>query len=88
MSSRVIGLLAILGVAYWYYTGPLQTGRPSLETEQLEENARVMNKCMRREATMTASSGMAGAPPGGGDAEKLCAEQHGLYKENGQWHSY
>lgn len=89
MKSRLIGLVVILGVAYWYYSGPMQTGRSqSGEERQLQENARIMAKCMRREQTMTAAGGMAGVPANGGDAEQYCADQHNLYKKDGQWYSY
>ena len=88
MTSRLVGLVIILAVAYWYYSGPFQASQPSAEDRQLQENAQAMKQCMRREATMSAASGMAGAGPDGGDAEKLCAGQLSLYKDDGQWIKY
>ena len=88
MGSRLIGLLVVLAVAYWYYTESFQSGQPSMESRQVQENTQAMKKCMRREATMTAASGMAGAGSDAGDTEKLCAGQLGLYKDSGQWQKY
>ena len=36
---------------------------------------------------MNAAGGMAGGAVDAGDSEKLCAQEHGLYQQGGQWHS-
>lgn len=85
--GKYFPLLAVLAVGYWYWQGPYQEGRPSSLEQQLQENAKTMKRCMRREASMTAAAGMAGAATGSGDPEALCAQEHNLYLLEGEWHS-
>lgn len=85
--GKYFPLLAVLAVGYWYWQGPYQEGRPSSLEQQLQENAKTMKRCMRREASMTAAAGMAGAATGSGDPEALCAQEHNLYLLDGEWHS-
>ena len=86
--GRLIAIALIGAAAYWYWSGPYQAGRaaPSPQ-EQRAENARLMKKCQRQEASMTAAAGMAGAMVGGGDTEALCASKLGLHKRDGEWHT-
>ncbi len=87
MFGKLIVILALVAGGYWYWSGPYQDGRQSGGEIQLEENARIMERCLRREASMTASMGMAGGGVSQDDGEKLCAEKHGLYLRDGQWHN-
>ncbi len=86
--GKFFPLLAALAVAYWYWQGPYQEGRPDRAEQQLRENARDMERCMRREASMTAAAGMGGAPMESGDTQELCAQELNLYLREGQWHSF
>jgi hypothetical protein len=85
---RILFLGAILAGAYWYWSGPYQDGRPGGRDAQLQENARKMEQCIRRERSITAGAGMVGADPGSGDPQELCALQLNLYQQDGQWHSF
>lgn len=85
--GRMITLVLIGAAAYWYWSGPYQAGSAAPSAaDQLAENARLMKKCQRQEASMTAAAGMAGAMVGGGDTEALCAKKLGLYQRDGNWH--
>jgi len=87
MFAKLIVILALVAGGYWYWSGPYQEGRPSSGERQLQENARIMERCIRREASMNATMGMAGGSVRGDDGEKLCAAEHGLYLQDGQWHN-
>ena len=78
----VIGLLA---AGYWYYTGYYQHSFLVSPAQQAEDNARLMDRCMRQEASITAGAGMVGAISGGGDNEAFCAEKLNLELHDGQW---
>lgn len=79
--ALIIGLIV---VGYWYYTGPYQTRSLSPE-QQAQENARLMNRCMKEEATMMAGASLAGVMPEGGDVQALCADKLRLELRDGQW---
>ena len=86
--GRTILLAAILAAVYWYWSGPFQDSRPGGRDDQLRENARKMKQCVQRERSVTAGLGMVGADSGGGDPEKLCAQQLNMYRQDGQWLSF
>ena len=85
--GKLIVLAVVIAAAYWYWQGPYQGADRTGVSAQLEENARVMKRCMRQERSITAGAGMMGADSGSGDAESLCAQKHGLEFREGQWHS-
>ena len=84
--AKLIVIVALIAAGYWYWSGPYQAGRAPSEAQQLQQNARDMKRCMRREASVNAASGMAGAPVAEGDGETLCAQKYGLVLRDGQWH--
>jgi hypothetical protein len=84
--GKLIVLVVIVGAAYWYWSGPYQLGRVSPLERALQDNARDMERCVRRESSMNAAAGMAGGAVSGADNEALCAEKLGLYRSDGQWH--
>jgi hypothetical protein len=86
MLGRYFPLVAIAAAGYWYWSGPYQTDGAGARDKQFEENARTMQLCIRREASMTAAAGMAGTITGGDDTQALCARQHNLYLRDGKWH--
>jgi hypothetical protein len=87
MFGKLIVIAAICAAGYWYWTGPYQEGRQSGGERQLQENARTMERCIRREESMNAASGMAGGAISSGGEESLCAEKHGLHQRDGQWYN-
>ena len=84
--GKLIVIALIVAAGYWYWTGPYQQGGLPNGDKRLQENARNMERCERREASMNAASGMAGGGISMGDSEKLCAGELGLYQKDGQWH--
>ena len=85
MFERIILLAAVIGAAYWYWSGPYQDKiNPSYEAV-LKTNAEDMALCMRGAAYKLGATG------GGSDstlAEQECAKQYNLYKYEGRWHRY
>ena len=69
--AKLIVIVALIAAGYWYWSGPYQAGRAPSEAQQLQQNARDMKRCMRREASMNAASGMAGAPVADGDGGNI-----------------
>ena len=82
----VIGVVLIGG--YWYYQNMYLPGQGTPLEQQLQHNAKVMDKCVKQETTMAAASGMAGISMSLEDATEYCASENNLYQEDGQWHRY
>jgi len=88
--ARLVVLLAIVSLAYWYWWGRPPESIEARESDRLHENAAIMQSCVKREQSMTAAGNLAGladAGYGGDDAEKLCAEKNHLYLKDGRWYT-
>jgi len=86
--ARLVAFLAVLGFAYWYWSGRSVQAPEATEADRLQENAAIMQHCIRQETRPQAVTSMAGvvdAGDPGPDAERLCAEKHGLQRVDGQW---
>jgi hypothetical protein len=85
MLRNVLTVAIIGALAYWYWTGPYRAGKQpdSDYAEQLKRNDETMRLCIR---TMNYRSGATGEATG--DPESVCAEQHGVYFDEGHWHRY
>ncbi len=87
--AKLVIVIALLGAAYWYWSGPYQKSTQTLESDRLQENAVVMQRCMNQEQRMQSTGGLAGLADvgsGGEDAERLCAAKNHLYKRDGHWY--
>jgi hypothetical protein len=87
--GKVAIVLAILAIAYWYWSRPHED-TPTLEADQLQNNAVTMQRCIKQEERMQAAGGVAGlgdVGSAGVDAEKVCAEKNNLYLRDGKWYS-
>jgi hypothetical protein len=87
--AKLAIILAIIGFAYWYWSGPYQRSTQTSETDRLKENAVIMQRCINQEQRMQSTGGLAGLADvgsAGGDAERLCAEKNDLYKRDGHWY--
>jgi hypothetical protein len=87
--ARLAIVLAIIGLAYWYWSGPHQKSTETSEADRLTDNAAIMQRCIHQEQRMQSTGGLAGlADVGstGADAEKLCAEKNNLYQQDGNWY--
>lgn len=83
MLGRLITLALLVGLGYWYWSGPYQTRvNPSYE-QRLQEHAEKMRVCIRSENYRLGATGS-----GTGTPEDICARQYNLYRENGNWYSY
>jgi type II secretory pathway pseudopilin PulG len=88
--TKLAIILAIIGIAYWYWSGPYQQSTQVSEADRLQDNAAVMQRCINQEQRMQSTGGLAGVADvgsSGADAEKLCAEKNNLYKRDGDWYS-
>jgi len=88
--AKLIIIIAIIGGAYWYWTGPYQNSSQVSEADQLQENAATMQRCVLQEKRMQAGGNLAGIADVGStgeDAEQICAEKNNLIKRNGNWYS-
>ena len=87
--ARLAMILAVIGLAYWYWSGPYQKSTQTLEADHLRDNAMIMQRCINQEQRMQSTGGLAGLADVGSsgvDAEKLCAEKNKLYKRDGNWY--
>lgn len=82
---KIIAVILAIGAGYWYWAGPYQQGQRPTDEERLQENARIMKKCMRQESSMNAAAGMGGVGGVADDGEALCAEKYNLHFSEGQW---
>jgi len=85
MVRSLVVLLAIAGAGYWYWSNQGPDDRQAAELEQLEENARQMQRCINREESMNAAAGLGGVGGIATDAKTLCADKFGLFFAEGQW---
>jgi hypothetical protein len=87
--TKLVIILAVIGLAYWYWSGPYQKSTAALEADQLQENAVIMQRCINEEQRMQSTGGLAGLADvgsAGPDAEKLCADKNNLYSRDGKWY--
>ena len=88
--AKLALILAIIGFAYWYWSGPYQKSTQTLEADRLQDNAVIMQRCINQEQRMQSTGGVAGLAEVGStgvDAERLCAERNNLVKRDGNWYS-
>jgi hypothetical protein len=87
--AKLVILLAIIGFAYWYWSGPYQESRQTSEADRLQDNAVIMQRCIQEEERMQAAGGVAGlgdVGSTGANAERLCAEKNNLHLRDGKWY--
>ena len=80
--ARLVIVLAIIGIAYWYWTGPYQNSAKTAPADDPKKNAGIMAKCIAEENFAIAD----GARDPGENAEEQCADENGLFKMYGEWH--
>ncbi|TXS92815.1 hypothetical protein FV139_12660 [Parahaliea maris] len=81
---RLLPLIAVVAIGYWYYTNHMQP-RSLSPTDQARENARLMEGCIRNETRSAGVAGMAGLASDAGDVESECADKLGLQMDEGTW---
>jgi hypothetical protein len=88
--TRLVMFLAIAGLAYWYWSGHRQDTPEARKADRLQENAAIMQRCIKQEERMQAAGGLGGvvdAGSSGVDAETLCAQRNNLHLVDGEWYS-
>lgn len=86
--GRIIVVLAVLGLGWWYWNGSRDQPVEALEAARFKESAAIMQQCIRQEERMQSAGGLGGLADvgsSGADAERTCADKHGLVKRDGQW---
>jgi hypothetical protein len=83
MLQRILTVALLLGVGYWYWSGPYQQRvNPGYE-QKLRANAENMRQCIRGANYRLGATGT-----GEGNPEERCAAKFNVYQQDGQWHSY
>jgi hypothetical protein len=80
--ARLVIVLAFIGIAYWYWTGPYQHSAKTPPADDPKENAKIMAQCIAQENFAIAD----GARDPGENAEEECADENGLMKIYGEWY--
>jgi hypothetical protein len=75
-------LLASIGIAYWYWSGPYQNSVNTPAADDPKQNARIMARCISEENFAVAD----GVRNPGENPEEVCAEENSLYKFDGNWY--
>jgi hypothetical protein len=87
--ARLVILLAVIGLAYWYWAGSARQSEAG-DADRLRENAATMQQCIHQEQRMQSAGGLAGLADvgnSGEDAERLCARKNRLVERDGGWYS-
>ncbi len=85
MHKLIMAVVVAIAAAAWFWFNQEEPG-PTKDELQLQENARLIKECIRREQTLNAGARKAGGDNLAVDSEALCAEKYKLYKSEGQWH--
>ena len=80
--AKLVIVLAFIGIAYWYWTGPYQHSAKTPPADDPKENAKIMAQCIAQENFAIAD----GARDPGENAEEGCADENGLMKIYGEWY--
>ena len=87
--ARLVLVLTLIGIAYWYWSGPYQNSADTPAVDDTKQNDEIMKRCITREKHMEAAGELAGigyVGTTGEDAEKMCADENGLYRMDGKWY--
>ena len=79
---------AIFGIGYWYYENHVMRGDGDLREAQWEINRKAMAECMQREERLATIAGNAGVVRDTSNVQGNCAEELGVYWDDGHWHSF
>ena len=80
--GKIIIVLAFIGIAYWYWTGPYQHSAKAHPEDNPKKNAQIIAECVAHENFAKAD----GYRDPGEDPEEECADEHNLVKMYGEWH--
>jgi hypothetical protein len=80
--ARLVIVVAFIGIAYWYWTGPYEDSANMPPADDPKHNAEIMAQCIARENFAEADDHRSPRE----DAEQVCADDNGLYKIYGKWY--
>jgi hypothetical protein len=80
--TRLVMVLAFIGIAYWYWTGPYENSVKTPAADDPKQNAEIIQRCIANE-NFAEADGYRGT---GEDAEKVCADENNLSKIYGKWY--
>jgi hypothetical protein len=80
--ARLVIVLALIGMAYWYWSGPYQNSVNTPPVDDTKKYAEIMAQCIAQENFAIED----GARDLGEDAEEECADENGLMKMDGKWY--
>jgi hypothetical protein len=83
MLERILTVVIVAGVGYWYWSGPYQEKKNPTYGQRLKQYNQAMADCVENR-TYAASRGAVSAAY----AQAKCAEELNFYFEDGQWYSY
>ena len=85
--ARLVILLALIGVAYWYWSGPYQNSANTPPVDDTKRNAETMARCIAQESYAEELRGYSGnVGSTGEDVEEICADENNLFKMDGKWY--
>jgi hypothetical protein len=85
--ARLVIVLAFIGIAYWYWSGPYQNSANTAPVDDTKQNAGIMNRCIADKNYTEAVGGYSGNGGNTGeDAEEVCADENSLFKMDGKWY--
>jgi hypothetical protein len=80
--GKIMIVLAIIGIAYWYWSGPHDYSAGTSPVDDPKKNAQIIADCVAHGDYMQ-SSGYKGR---GESPEAICADENNLYRSYTGWH--
>jgi hypothetical protein len=80
--GKIIIVLAFIGIAYWYWTGPYQHSAKAHPEDNPKKNAQIIAECVAQENFAKAD----GYRDPGENPEEICADENNLYMFDGKWY--
>ena len=80
--GKIMMVLAIIGIAYWYWTGPHDYSAETSPVEDPKKNAQIIADCVANGGYMQSSryNGQGESPTA------ICADENNLYMNYTGWH--
>ena len=86
MLLRLIVLVFIAMLAYWFWSGPYQDLTTESYEARLLKNTKIMRRCLSSKEYYAGATG--GSTDTAAEQEAQCAEKHGLYQHRGRWRNF
>ena len=80
--ARIIVVLAIIVIAYWYWSGLYQNSAETTSVDDPKKNAQIIAECVRNGNFMQSDSYKGPRE----NPENICADENNLYRGYDGWH--